>query len=129
MKDFWYRILRGNREAMQKIDEASVKALELTAPGTCRADARVLYGKVKSGQIFGAFSEHDREAIWAEVRSCTTDRLIPSSAFRGPKLAEGPGQLRKTADALITLGDHILRSGTDVLRCEPESRPVRDPRI
>jgi hypothetical protein len=46
--------------------------------GAYRADARTLYGKLQSGQIFGAFSEQDREAIWTELRSCTTDCLIPS---------------------------------------------------
>jgi hypothetical protein len=63
---------------MQKVDQATVEALELTAPGACRADARTLYSKLRSGQIFGAFGEQDREAIWIKVRACSTDRLIPS---------------------------------------------------
>jgi hypothetical protein len=63
---------------MQKVDRATVKALELTAPGACRADFQALYGKVRSGQILGAFSERDREDIWSRVLSATVDRLVPS---------------------------------------------------
>jgi hypothetical protein len=63
---------------MQKVDRATVKALELTAPGACRADFQALYGKVRSGQILGAFSERDREDIWTRVLSATVDRLVPS---------------------------------------------------
>jgi hypothetical protein len=78
MKDFWHKVLGGNRQAMQKADQATVKALELTAPGACRADARSLYGKLQSGQILGAFSHHEREAIWPVILSCSADCLIPS---------------------------------------------------
>ena len=82
MTDFWHNIVGKEREAMRKVDEADVKALEHTAPGACRADARDLYGKLKSGKIFGAFSEQGRETIWAEVCRRTKDRLVPSfSAF------------------------------------------------
>jgi hypothetical protein len=63
---------------MQRVDRATVKALELTAPGACRADFQALYGKVRSGQILGAFSERDREDIWSRVLSATVDRLVPS---------------------------------------------------
>jgi hypothetical protein len=63
---------------MQKVDRATVKAFELTAPGACRADFQALYGKVRSGQILGAFSERDREDIWSRVLSATVDRLVPS---------------------------------------------------
>ena len=63
---------------MQKVDRATVRALELTAPGACRSDAQLLYGKLRSGQIFGAFSEQDRESIWSEVLAISKDRLIPS---------------------------------------------------
>jgi hypothetical protein len=78
MKDFWHKVLGGNKQAMQKVDQATVKALELTAPGACRADARSLYGKLQSGQILGAFSQHEREAIWPVILSCSADCLIPS---------------------------------------------------
>ncbi|KIW54605.1 hypothetical protein PV05_06954 [Exophiala xenobiotica] len=78
MKDFWYESVGEERNAMQKVDENSVKDLECTAPGACRADARNLYGKLKAGKIFGAFNDQDREKIWAEVCRRTKDRLIPS---------------------------------------------------
>ncbi len=63
---------------MQKVDQAMVKALELTALGACRADFQDLYGKLWDGQIFGAFDEQDHEDIWGRVLSASTDHLIPS---------------------------------------------------
>lgn len=36
------------------------------------------YGKLKSGKIFGASSEQDRETTWAEVCRRAKDRLVPS---------------------------------------------------
>ena len=78
MKDFWYGSVGVERNTMQKVDENSVKALECTAPGACRADARDLHKKLKAGKIFGAFNDQDREKIWAEVCRRTKDRLVPS---------------------------------------------------
>ncbi|TAQ83758.1 hypothetical protein B7494_g7918 [Chlorociboria aeruginascens] len=79
IRDFWTKmIFRGDREAMQKVDRATVKALELTAPGACKADFHALYGKLRSGQIFGAFDEQDREDIWSRLLSASVDSLIPS---------------------------------------------------
>ncbi|KAH7111054.1 hypothetical protein B0J11DRAFT_473541 [Dendryphion nanum] len=79
IRDFWTKkIFCGDREAMRKVDRATVKALELTAPGACRTDFKALIGKVRRGQILGAFSEGDREAIWSRVLSATIDRLVPS---------------------------------------------------
>jgi len=48
---------------MQKVDRPIVKALELTAPGACRADFQDLYSKLRDGQIFGAFDKQEREDI------------------------------------------------------------------
>jgi hypothetical protein len=62
---------------MQKVDRTTVKALELTAPGACKADFQDLYGKVRKGKIFGAFDEEERECIWSRVLSASVDRLIP----------------------------------------------------
>ncbi|KAH7108729.1 hypothetical protein B0J11DRAFT_241648 [Dendryphion nanum] len=79
IRDFWIKkIFCDDREAMRKVDRATVKALELTAPGACRTDFQALHGKVRCGQILGAFSERDREAIWSKVLSATVDRLVPS---------------------------------------------------
>ena len=63
---------------MQKIDKATVKALELTAPGAFAADRRTTVRQVRNGQILANFAEREREAIWNEVLSVSTDRLIPS---------------------------------------------------
>src|SRR5450432_3912576 len=98
MKDFWYkRVLKENTQAMQKVDQTTVKALELTAPGACRADARVLYGLLMSGQIFSAFSQQEREAIWPIICSWSTHRLIPSffGLFQDVNYLEGPADCIK----------------------------------
>lgn len=78
MVEFWQGIIGKEREAMQKVAETDVKAIEGTAPGACRADARALYGRLKSGEIFGAFGDQDRETIWGELCRRTRDRLVPS---------------------------------------------------
>ncbi|KAH8799664.1 hypothetical protein F5884DRAFT_758143 [Xylogone sp. PMI_703] len=79
IRDFWTeKIFQGDREAMRKVDRPTVKGLELTAPGACKADFEDLYGKVQSGKIFGAFDEQDREDLWRRVLSASVDRLIPS---------------------------------------------------
>ncbi|KAK5188863.1 hypothetical protein LTR96_010867 [Exophiala xenobiotica] len=78
IKETWHKILREDTVSIRKVDQATVKALELTAPGACTRDAETLYGQFKSGRIFGAFSEPERESIWKEVLSCSRDRLIPS---------------------------------------------------
>jgi hypothetical protein len=77
---------------MRRVDRVTVKALELTAPGACRTDMRALYEQVRSGQIFGAFNEQDREVAWRGVLSVSTDRLIPSlySFFEDVNYLQGP---------------------------------------
>ena len=82
---------------MQKVDRPTVMALELTAPGACSADARALYGQLRRGQIFGNFNEQDREVIWSEVLSVSTDRLIPSffSFFEDLNYLQGPANCVK----------------------------------
>jgi len=61
---------------MQKVDQATVKALELKAPRLSTLDAKVLRGQVLEGEIFGAFSEQERVAIWGRLQA--VDGLIPS---------------------------------------------------
>lgn len=61
---------------MQRIDEATVKALELTAPGVSTRDADDVRPKILGGQIFSAFSERERKDIWTRLE--TVDSLIPS---------------------------------------------------
>jgi hypothetical protein len=88
-----------------QVDRAMEKVLELTAPGACKADFQALYGKLRSGQIFGAFNEQDREDIWSRVLSASVDRLIPSlfSFFEDinylKNVAEGVKRLRLAAQA------------------------------
>ncbi|KFZ04568.1 hypothetical protein V502_10052 [Pseudogymnoascus sp. VKM F-4520 (FW-2644)] len=76
IKEFWHRLLRGNYTALRKVDEATVKALELKSPRYSRRDARVLQGLLMRGQIFAEFSQPEREVIWGDLRS--VDGLIPS---------------------------------------------------
>ncbi|KFY37968.1 hypothetical protein V494_04573 [Pseudogymnoascus sp. VKM F-4513 (FW-928)] len=76
IKEFWHRLLRGNYSALRKLDEATVKALELKSPRSSRRDARVLQGLLKRGQIFTEFSQPEREVIWGDLRS--VGGLIPS---------------------------------------------------
>ena len=53
-----------------------MKALELKAPRLSTLDAKVLRGQVLGGEIFGAFSEQERVAIWGRLQA--VDGLIPS---------------------------------------------------
>jgi hypothetical protein len=62
---------------MRRVDRATVKAIELTAPGTCKTDKRALYKQLQNGQIFSAFDEQNHEIIWKKMLSIFTDRLIP----------------------------------------------------
>lgn len=55
-----------------------MKSLELTAPGACRTDRHGLHRKVQKGEIFGGFDAEAHDAIWREILSVSTNRLIPS---------------------------------------------------
>lgn len=92
MKDFWYTVFEGDREAMEKVDEPTVQQVELTAPGVCRSDAQRLHILLQSGQIFGAFSVQDREKIWNRVCAGSTNCLIPSFSgfFNDMNWLKGP---------------------------------------
>ena len=109
MKEFWYGSVGVERNAMQKVDENSVKEFEGTAPGACRADARDLYRKLKAGKILGAFNDQDREKIWAEVCGRTKDRLVPSffTFFEDLNWLKGPADCVKRLIP-ITPEDTIL---------------------
>ncbi|KFY04073.1 hypothetical protein O988_01015 [Pseudogymnoascus sp. VKM F-3808] len=76
IKEFWHRLLHGDNNALRKVDQATVKALELKSPRYSRRDARVIQGLLMSGQIFAEFSRSEREVIWGDLRS--VDGLIPS---------------------------------------------------
>ncbi|KAH6714710.1 hypothetical protein BKA61DRAFT_575424 [Leptodontidium sp. MPI-SDFR-AT-0119] len=49
---------------MPMLDNATVKAVELTSPKHSKRDAGMLHGQLVNGQIFAAFSLQDREVIW-----------------------------------------------------------------
>ena len=61
---------------MSKVDQATVKGLELRAPRASTRDALAVRGRILGGEIFGAFSEAARVEIWARLQ--TLDYLIPS---------------------------------------------------
>ena len=77
---------------MQKLDEATVQAVQLTAPGAFPSEAQSLIGHINSGQIFGAFTQLEREVIWTRLCSASTNFLIPSlySFFENLKYLKGP---------------------------------------
>jgi len=95
IKQVWHKLLRGDKQALQKVDQVTVKALELKAPKSSGRDAQVLQGQLLSGQIFGVFSQQDREAIWSELSSI--EGLIPTlySCFEDIKYLQGPADCIK----------------------------------
>jgi hypothetical protein len=76
MKDVWSQIFRHDKQAMGMLDNATVKAVELTSPKHSKWDAQKLHGQVGKGYIFAAFSRQDREVIWSELSKI--GGLIPS---------------------------------------------------
>ncbi|KAK6831695.1 hypothetical protein RU639_002587 [Aspergillus parasiticus] len=46
IRDFWYAVFGGNKGDMHRLDAASVRALELKAPGASDGEARGLYGRL-----------------------------------------------------------------------------------
>ena len=89
---------------MLKVDRATIKALQHTAPGACKEDAEILYGKLQNGKIFSGFCEADWEAIWQRILSTSKDCLIPSftSLFQDVNYLEGPAQCVKRLVGLST---------------------------
>ncbi|KAH8727397.1 hypothetical protein GQ44DRAFT_584583, partial [Phaeosphaeriaceae sp. PMI808] len=98
IRGFWTKIFRGDRQAMLKVSRADVKALELKAPGACRSDRLSIYGQLRAGKIFGAFTDREREAVWTDILSETINRLIPSlsSFFADVNYLKGPADCVKT---------------------------------
>ncbi|KAK5065433.1 hypothetical protein LTR84_001271 [Exophiala bonariae] len=95
VREVWHRLLRGDKAALQKVDQDTVKALELRAPRYSRRESLLLYGQMLSGQIFGAFSREEREEIWLDLRSI--DGLIPSlfTFFEDLKYLSAPANCLK----------------------------------
>jgi hypothetical protein len=93
----WSTILSQDTAAMQKLDVSTVNEVELTAPGYCEQDAFHLKRKLQRGEIFGAFSTSERERIWMNMLSVSTDRLIPSlrAFFDDVNYLQGPADCLK----------------------------------
>ncbi len=61
---------------MAKVDQATVEALQFTAPWASTLDAKILRGKLLGGEIFYRFSQQEREGIWIRLQSFKG--LVPS---------------------------------------------------
>jgi len=61
---------------MAKVDQATMEALQLTAPWASTLDAKILRGKMLGGELFCHFSQQEREGIWIRLRSFKG--LVPS---------------------------------------------------
>ncbi|KAL9127435.1 MAG: hypothetical protein Q9217_003687 [Psora testacea] len=75
-KQFWSDLLQQDKTAMAKVDQATVEALQLTAPWASTLDAKILRGKILGGELFCRFSQQEREEIWIRLQSFKG--LIPS---------------------------------------------------
>lgn len=77
---------------MRRLDPITLKEIELKAPGACEEDAKALYGRVISGKIFSNFNTQEREILWRELCSITTECLVPSlfGFFENLKYWQGP---------------------------------------
>lgn len=75
---FWSRVLDDDQGNLKKLDAASIRALELHAPGACEAEASKLRDRVRNGEIFGGFDAEERQVLWSNVCSETVDCLVPS---------------------------------------------------
>jgi hypothetical protein len=114
IRRFWYFVFDGNERDMESLDQVSLKALELHAPGACEAEARTLYGRVCAGEVLGTFSSQQRQAIWTKICYATADCLIPSlSGF-----FEDIKHLKLVADSVKWLlrltSKETIRSGLDL---------------
>jgi hypothetical protein len=74
--DFWTNLLQNDRNAMAKVDSATVEELQLRAPQTSRSDAVHIFRKLKEGEIFSSFSLDYRMKIWTKLQ--TFEGLIPT---------------------------------------------------
>ncbi|KAH6883889.1 hypothetical protein B0T10DRAFT_410683, partial [Thelonectria olida] len=97
IKKFYYSVFHDNENAMKRLTRADVEGLHLTAPGACQADAQALYGRIKAGELLGAFNGHERDAIWSKLCSETTNCLVPSlfAFFENLKYLNGPADCMK----------------------------------
>ena len=64
IRKVWSALLNQDKDAMSKLDRATVTALELKAPRASTMDADALRTQVLGGEIFNAFSAEQRAGIW-----------------------------------------------------------------
>ena len=76
IKRVWSGLVRGNRDAMSRIDKATVQALQMRAPRASTTDAKILRSQLRAGEIFSAFDDSEREDIWSKLEMI--EGLIPS---------------------------------------------------
>ncbi|KAG4420625.1 hypothetical protein IFR04_006215 [Cadophora malorum] len=76
MKNFYSDLVDGEEDAMQRIDSATVKSIELRAPRASTRDAKFLYSEIHGGRIFSGFSASERERIWGRLQMF--EGLVPS---------------------------------------------------
>jgi hypothetical protein len=76
IKDVFYTLLQGDTNASLLMNHETVEAIELKAPRTSTADAKLLRGQLQGGFIFSAFNDQARADIWTRLRE--VDGLIPS---------------------------------------------------
>ncbi|KAL1620000.1 hypothetical protein SLS56_009844 [Neofusicoccum ribis] len=74
----WSKILSGDREKLRSIDQATVEALQLRAPGSSESDLATLRGQIASGQIFGSLPQAERDPILKRLTE--VNDIIPSFA-------------------------------------------------
>ncbi|RSL40409.1 hypothetical protein CEP54_016126 [Fusarium duplospermum] len=74
----WSDICGGDPEAMRLVDRATIERVQGTAPGAFSTDHDDLLCDLKSGRIFGNFSEPQRGEIWPRVCAISRQCLIPS---------------------------------------------------
>ena len=75
-KEFWSGLLQKDKTAMAKVDQATVEALQFTAPWASTLDAQILRGKMLGEELFRSFSQQEREEIWIRLQSFKG--LVPS---------------------------------------------------
>jgi hypothetical protein len=102
IKQVWSDLVRGNKAAMGKIDQTTVKALELKAPRASTSDAEFLRIRVRGGEVFSAFDDCERDDIWSRVEC--VEGLIPSLAT----FFKDIGYLERLANCVKRLtGDNV----------------------
>ncbi|KAF8852804.1 hypothetical protein BDZ45DRAFT_763049 [Acephala macrosclerotiorum] len=76
IRTVWDGLLHGVRDGLQRVDVATVKAVELRAPGISALDAQFLKGIIVSGAVFADFDTQERGIIWEN--SLRFKGIIPS---------------------------------------------------